>query len=687
MAPQNNTFVLAGDLPPLLSRRDLERWHATPPHGHPFRALQIDPGSAAEPVLRELIELGTRVVLFAGLVCPEAVLGARLLGLRVILALRREDLAGARLGDWRDPRVAAPFHAHLVLGLGVDRPLRVATDENHAWTTSYIAGDLASVDLHHVLMLADKILDTTSQPPWGVSTFWQVCAELELWRTIASGDIEAEALTVQERNWQRCFRMPGAEFKSTRTRPTLANPGRKPRVLFVSHELSKTGAPTAMLWALRGMRELGTSFEPWVLGIGDGPMEELFVEEVGVERFRKAHFQDDFPHYGEILAAYDAIDPEIVFLNASPVYAHAPLLRWKGIPVVWWFHDGINVAKRDGHLFSQSALEAFHRYALHSSDRVLTASHDTVRQIELFCPPIEGRVGMVPYGFDVDAILREGERLRAERAELRAEFEIPDDGVLFACVGSLERRKNQKRLVEAFQNLLRSLPEAERGKHHLALVGRLDPDNLGPKSFHSEILAAIEPEFAAQVHITGPRPSGFPIMVAADCQVLVSTNECSPLVNIESMLLETFVISSRVHGIPEVVLDGVRGKLVEPEDVADIESALRWLVETRARKPQELDAIKARAKAYAIANHGFVNTGSIVREELQRMLELRKGPSTRLVGEVANRGLEGELMLRWSLVKHDAWHACLLTRERCHTFHNSDATFPTPTQSAATRGA
>jgi hypothetical protein len=152
-------------------------------------------------------------------------------------------------------------------------------------------------------------------------------------------------------------------------------------------------------------------------------------------------------------------------------------------------------------------------------------------------------------------------------------------------------------------------------------------------------------------------------------------------------LLETFVISSRVHGIPEVVLDGVRGKLVEPEDVADIESALRWLVETKSREPQKLAAIKARAKAYAIANHGFVNTGSIVRDELQRMLDLRKGPATRLVGEVANRGLEGELMLRWSLMKHDAWHGCLPVRERCHTFHNPDATFLSGPEASGARSA
>lgn len=676
MAPQNNVIALIGAIESLDCQQQLQRWLASPPQGHPVRTISLDAQTRPEDVVQGLFVAGARIALFVGHALPEAVIAARWAGFRVVLALNRAELEESRLGDWRDPRVAAPFHAHIVVGLGIDRPMRVETDEGVAWSTSYIAAGLGEIDLHHVLMLTDKVLDTTPTPPYGASTYWQVREELGLWSSLANGLIECEAAIVQERVWERCRRMPGQEFISTRTRPSLANPARKPRILFVSHELSKTGAPTAMLWALRGMRELGTQFEPWVLGIGDGPMEELFVEEVGKERFLKAHFQDDAPHYRDILAAYDAVDPELVFLNASPVYAHAPLLRWKGIPVVWWFHDGINVAKRDGHLFTQRALEAMHRYALHSADRVLTASHDTVRQIEIFCPPIEGKVGMVPYGFDVDAILAEGDRLRAQRAELRSEFGIPDDGVLFACVGSLERRKNQKRLVEAFQNLLRSLPEEERSKHHLALVGRLDPDNLGPKSFHAEIVAAIDPQFEAQVHITGPRPSGFPVMVAADCQVLVSTNECSPLVNIESMLLETFVISSRVHGIPEVVLDGVRGKLVEPEDVADIESALRWLVEMRAKEPQKLAAIKARAKAYAIANHGFVNTGGIVRDELHRVLQAGPGPDTRLVGDFANESIERELMLRWSLMKHDAAHGCFPVRERCHTLHNAEARMP-----------
>lgn len=677
MAPPKNAAVLVGDLDRLPADFDLSLWHRRPPANHALRRLSIHGDTSAEEILRELFELQATAVVFLGLLVPEAVLAARWAGLRVVLVLDEAELAAWTLGDWRDARVAAPFHAHLVVATGTDQPRRCATPDGPEWATLYTARKLADVDLRHVLQLAEKQPDTTPQPPQNGSTYWHVVRELELWRALASGALELETQAVRARCLDKCRRTPGGiEFRSTRVAPALAHGRRKPRVLFVSHELSKTGAPTAMLWALRGMEVLGTSFEPWVLGIGDGPMEEHFKGQVGAERFRIAHFQDSWPHYREILDTIDEIDPDVVFLNASPVYAYAPLLRWKGIPVVWWFHDGINVAKRDGHLFTQRALEAMHRYALHSSERVLTASNDTVRQIELFCPAIEGKVGMVPYGFDVDAILGEGVKLRDQRAELRAEFGVPEDGTLFACVGSLERRKNQKRLAEAFQGMLRSLPEEERGKHHLALVGRLDPDNLGPKSFHMEILEAIEPEFAAQIHITGPRPSGFPVMVAADAQVLVSTNECSPLVNIESMLLDTFVISSRVHGIPEVVLDGVRGKLVEPEDVSDIERALRWFVDARRTAPERLAEIRQRAKAYAIASHGFVRTGEIVRDEVQRMLDSRAGEELRLVGETANQFLERELALRWSHMKHDAPHACYPLREICHYANNENVTLP-----------
>ena len=186
----------------------------------------------------------------------------------------------------------------------------------------------------------------------------------------------------------------------------------------------------------------------------------------------------------------------------------------------------------------------------------------------------------------------------------------------------------------------------------------------------------MQDDFADQVHIVGPQPSGAPFMAAADCHVLISTNECSPLVNIESMLLETSVISSRVHGIPEVVLEGVRGRLVEPEDDANIEEMLTWFVRTRRESAHVLEEMRGEALSYARTNHDYVRTGSMVLETLQSVMRSESFARTRIVGEEANKALERELMIRWSWMKHDAPHSSLPLRERMHGPREANASLP-----------
>lgn len=651
-------------------------WFRHSPPGHRLVDHELSEAATSEAVVRTLVSEAARIVVFVGNPLPEAVVMARLAGVRVVLVIDEREHDQWSLGDWRDPSVAAPFFAHVVVLLGSRLPAYHSSEEGIGWGAQYLAPCIGDVDICHVVQMAESQPDEAPSPPSRPATFWHALEELQIWRACSTDDLTKETQLIRE----RCLldlksQRGGAIYRSTRVAPSER--GRSsPRVLFVSHELTKTGAPTGMLWAMRGLKALEVDFELWCIGIGDGPMAEDFRELVGPERFQIVDYDDAWPHYGAFLEAVDDIDPDIVFLNASPVYALAPLIRWKGIPLIWWFHDGINVAKRDGHLFSMRSLEAMHRYALASADVVLTASRDTAQQLEEFCPSIAKPVGVVPYGFDVDALIDAGRGLQDARTEIRQELGVPEDGTLFVCVGSLERRKNQQRLVTAFQAMLRKLPEQEAKKHALALVGRLDPDNKGTESYYHDIVRALDEDFADQVHIVGPQPSGAPFMVAADCHVLISTNECSPLVNIESMLLETSVISSRVHGIPEVVLDGVRGRLVEPEDDQDIEERLSWFVRTRRESSDELTRMRDEALHYARTNHDFVCTGSLVLETIRRVMESASYEAPRIVGPDANRCLERELMIRWSWMKHDATHASLPLRERMHGPRAANASLP-----------
>jgi glycosyltransferase involved in cell wall biosynthesis len=218
------------------------------------------------------------------------------------------------------------------------------------------------------------------------------------------------------------------------------------------------------------------------------------------------------------------------------------------------------------------------------------------------------------------------------------------------------------------------LPDSEQYRHHLVLVGNLDPDRQGPASFHQEILSTLRPDDARRVHILGPKPSAFPYMVAADAQVLVSTNECSPLVNLESMILGTFVISSRVHGIPEVIADGERGLLVDPEDVADIARALRGFIDTRRDDPHRIASMIDAARTYVTEHHDMRHTGAAIARDLATVLSLPW--AERLRGPAVNDYLQTQLVFRWALVKHDVVNACHIVRGHCHKLYDPEADVP-----------
>ena len=676
MQNPDSSVVLVRSASIPVDRDVLDGWHRHSPAGLRLHDHEVSEADTAESLLRMLLRESARVVVFLGNHLPDAVVISRLAGMRVVLITdeRLEEIPSVH--DWRDARATAICYAHCVVALGCDWPMYQGQQSEIGWGAHYFARDLADVDLRHVVQMAEGQVDPAPVPPLRASTYWHARDELTIWRACRGDRLAEEADLIRERCLQDLkSRAGGAVYRSTRLAPSARGRERQ-RVLFVSHELTKTGAPTGMLWAMRGLKELGVEFESWCIGIGDGPMADDFREVVGDERFKIVDYDSDWPHYADFLEAVDEIDPDVVFLNASPVYALAPLLRWKGIPVVWWFHDGINVARRDGHLFSLGSLEAMHRYALATASVVLTASQNTAEQLEIFCDPIAKPVGVVPYGFDVDALIATGQELKPARDEIREALGVPDDGTLFVCVGSLEQRKNQRRLVAAFQSMLRKMPAMESSKHGLALVGRLDPDNKGADSYYHEILGVVEEDFASQVHIVGPQPSGAPYMVAADCHVLISTNECSPLVNIESMLLETAVISSKVHGIPEVVLEGVRGRLVEPEDDGNIEDVLTWFVDSRRDSSEELNRMRQAGLDYAKQNHDYVQTGRMVLEHLEKALSSEGAAQMRIVGAGGNRALERELMIRWSWMKHDAVHACHALRERMLGASSANASLP-----------
>ena len=158
------------------------------------------------------------------------------------------------------------------------------------------------------------------------------------------------------------------------------------------------------------------------------------------------------------------------------------------------------------------------------------------------------------------------------RADL-AEFGVPPGAFVAGLVANMRRLKGAHVLVEA----LRRLPP-ELGVHVL-LVGEIrDP----------EVARAVQdPALAGRLHATGFRKDAARLMTGFTMSVMPSLErEGLPKAVVESMAQGIPAIVSAAGGLPELVEDGVCGRVVPPGDAGALADALRDLAEHPERRQQ-----------------------------------------------------------------------------------------------------
>ncbi|MFO7775278.1 MAG: glycosyltransferase family 4 protein [Candidatus Hydrogenedentota bacterium] len=138
----------------------------------------------------------------------------------------------------------------------------------------------------------------------------------------------------------------------------------------------------------------------------------------------------------------------------------------------------------------------------------------------------------------------------------REEFGIAEDDTVFLYAGRLALGKGLDLLLEA----VNGLPDAS-----LLLAGD------GPLHSQLERQAA---ESKTPVHCLGTVHDMAAFYQLADVAVLPSEMEALPMGLIEAAAWGLPAVATRVGGIPEVVEDGVTGRLVPPGDVAALRAAL-----------------------------------------------------------------------------------------------------------------
>lgn len=316
-------------------------------------------------------------------------------------------------------------------------------------------------------------------------------------------------------------------------------------LLFVSHDLSLSGAPMMLFHAARWCQQNGIFTV--VIAPKDGPLREK-LEAEGIPLII-----DPLIRTGHESFARFARDFDCIVANTIRSGAVVRAMQTESVPIVWWLHEpgsvGEHYIREDKHL----------RAALPFADMLWTPSERTA---EIYRPFTDRPVKCIRNAIP-DLGLKPSENGKADDGPLR-----------FLLLASIEPRKGQDVFVQALALLPRELQEAAR----FQIAGRiLDPD-FWPKV---KAVATTLKNFSVSGALN--HQEAIELMGEADVVVSASRDEAMPTVTIlEAMSLGKAVIATTVGGAREVLVEGENALLVRPEDPAALAGAIRRLIEDRS---------------------------------------------------------------------------------------------------------
>jgi glycosyltransferase involved in cell wall biosynthesis len=196
------------------------------------------------------------------------------------------------------------------------------------------------------------------------------------------------------------------------------------------------------------------------------------------------------------------------------------------------------------------------------------------------------KVRVIPNGVDVDRFCPRGRDMM-----LAAQLGIPPAAPVAAILAALRPEKDHEMFLQVAAKLRERSADA-----HFLVIGD------GPLRSRLEQLTR-ELSLTDCVHFLGTRSDVPALLSLATVVLLTSRNEANPVSILEALACGRPVVATRVGSVPEMVLDGRVGYLVEPQDVAGM-----------AERVGELFADPAKAEIFgATGRQHVVAHGSLER--------------------------------------------------------------------------
>lgn len=316
------------------------------------------------------------------------------------------------------------------------------------------------------------------------------------------------------------------------------NNGRK--ILLISHELSCTGAPIALKYAVQVIKENGDI--PIVMSPSAGPLLDEFLN-MGIDVVLESGYSLKHGRFKEIIDDIDLIIVNTMHLSNLV----QGLLKQLSIPILWWIHEGesfYNIANKDtvSRITGNIAMYCVSHYIKNIWEKVYT-------------------------NFNIEILL----------------YGIPDlynsmmkdrlsDKIIFSIVGTIDNRKAQDIFIKAILNM----PLKFREQCKFRIIGKVNEKEYyeGLVKMSSEI---DQLEFIDEV------PNNMMYKYYLDSDVIVSTSRDDPMpvVLSEGMMFSKPCICSKNTGTSFLIRDGEDGFTFQSEDYKELSKKMIYCIENR----------------------------------------------------------------------------------------------------------
>jgi len=351
----------------------------------------------------------------------------------------------------------------------------------------------------------------------------------------------------------------------------------QPRVLVITHNLKFEGAPRIACDLARFYQSAG-GCTVRAASLEEGPLRAEFeaagipVEVVDVRGLYGAKTPEEFDAaIAKLTASLDWKDVDLVVCNTLANFWGVHVARALGKPSVLYVHESIPIKS----FFAPSMAAQVHiraQEAVTKANRVVFTARASRAVFEEH--NLRDNFRTIPTWIDLKAIR---EHLAATtKAELRRKHGLPEDAVIFANIGSICQRKGQHISVRAIDHFRQHHAAAFAGRcriQHLLVGGR-------PGIYMESLVHDIELlGLRDQITVIDETPDALEFFRLADIFVCTSFEESSPRVLLEAMGYELPIISTNVHGIPEMVVDQDEAFLLPAGDHIKLSDTMKLALE------------------------------------------------------------------------------------------------------------